>query len=318
MNLLFTNAGRRTYMVEYALALRDAFDMEVHVSDLTLSTAAMWVDPRVHRFVTPRVDVAPDAYAETLLHECGDRGIDIVIPLMDYELPVLARWKERFTEQGITMVVSSPDVIDRTLDKRTCYAFCDTVGLPTPQSWYEGQEVELSDVPLILKRIKGSGSVGLGIIEHREAIPERVPEGFLMQQFVEGVEFGMDILNDLEGRFVHSCGRRKIAMRAGETDKAEVVFAPWMDALARQVSDAFGHVGNLDLDLIRTPEGRVCFIDFNPRFGGGYPFTYAAGFDYLRTILAIHANKPIEPLPAEGRRIIGAKGISVMYYEVTP
>lgn len=317
MELLFTNAGRRTYMIEYALALRAVFDLNVHVSDVSLSTAAMWVARGLHRFTTPRVDEGPDAYAEVLLAECRSRGIDLVIPLMDYELPVLARWKERFATEGVMVVVSPPEVMRRTLDKRECYSFCASSGLHIPQTWYEGEEIGQPPVPVVLKQIEGSGSVGMEIITDPDRLPVRVPPDYLVQEFIEGDEYGLDILNDFSGRFLHCCGRRKLEMRAGETDKAEVVFDARLDALAQKVSGAFRHVGNLDVDLIRTREGEDYFIDFNPRFGGGYPFTYAAGFDYLRTILALHQNQAPDPLPSTGRRIVGAKGINLMFYEVT-
>ena len=33
----------------------------------------------------------------------------------------------------------------------------------------------------------------------------------------------MDILNDFDGNFLHCLARKKISMRAGDTDKAEII-----------------------------------------------------------------------------------------------
>lgn len=99
MNILFTNAGRRTYLIEDALALGKIHDISprVFVCDTTHLTASMLVSPDVTTFVTPRVSDSPEHYVSVLKHECKNREIDLIIPLMDFELAILAEHREHLT-----------------------------------------------------------------------------------------------------------------------------------------------------------------------------------------------------------------------------
>src|SRR5690606_8846131 len=122
-------------------------------------TAALHVDPRVRTFLTPMIRDGEEAYAERLLEICRDERIDLVIPLMDFELPVLSRSKERFREIGTRVWVSDPQITATCLDKRATYEFCRDTEIRMPHSWFGelGPEVTF---PVIRKKILGSGSVG--------------------------------------------------------------------------------------------------------------------------------------------------------------
>ena len=316
MNLLFTNAGRRTYLIEDALALNEVNNLKVSVfvCDTSPLTASMLVRSKIKTFLTPRVSDNPEHYVSVLQVECQRHEIDVIIPLMDFELLVLSAHKEKFKAIGTEVIVSPSEIIKVTLDKQLCWHYCKQHGLDMPNTWFSGEVPNRNKVPLISKRTFGSGSVDLTLLLKSEHVPDPVPPDFLVQEMVNGQEYGIDVLNDLDGGFVHCCARRKIMMRCGETDKAEVVYGDQFNEIGRRISAAFRHVGNLDADCIIDSSGRAVFLDFNPRFGGGYPFTHAAGFDYLRTLLELLAG--VRPqLPARGKRIVGAKGFKLFTME---
>lgn len=312
MKILFTNAGRRTYLIEYALDLvQQGYCIDIYVGDASRNTAAMHVSEKVNGFLTPRVDEGEEAYAQGLLDLCRKEKIDVVVPLMDYEIPVLGYWRERFLQLGTKVWVSSPEVAEKCLNKRKCYVFCEANGFPMPRSWFDNEPDE-SRLPVIYKKVCGSGSVGQQLIVNRQDLAQDHRDGFY-QTYVHGTECGIDILNDLEGRYVHSYYREKLLMRSGETDKARTFASERFDDFARRISEKLGHVGNLDLDVIVTDNDDIYPIDLNPRFGGGYPFTHHAGFNYLKAIVDMSLGKtPI--FPSEGRDIVGMKGINLLYY----
>lgn len=315
MKILFTNAGRRSYLLKYALDLRNEFpDLQVFASDASAATAALWVSDDVTPILTPLVSSGERAYINALLAECTRHAINAVIPLMDFEIPALARNVERFRAEGVALWVSSPDVVEACLDKRRFYDLCVARGLPTPKSWFEDVPAEF-DVPVVRKRVLGSGSVGLQFFEAGAEVPRFDPD-FMYQERIQGQEYGMDVLCGLDGRFLHACARKKLLMRAGETDKA--ISLPGADAieLGKFIADRLGHVGNLDLDYLETTSGDRYFIDFNPRFGGGYPFTHASGFDYLRRMVELTLGRLPRPF-GTGMSILGMKGIELFSREVT-
>ena len=316
MNILFTNAGRRTYLIEYALALNSSSNLKVSVfaCDTSGLTASMLVSSDVRTFITPHVSENPEHYVSVLQAECQRYEIDVIIPLMDFELLVLSKHKEKFKSIGTEVIVSASETIKVTLDKKLCWHYCRQHGLVMPDTWFSGEMPNRNKVPLVSKRTFGSGSADLSLLLKSEHVPDAVPPDFLVQEMVKGQEYGIDVLNDLKGAFVHCCARRKVMMRCGETDKAEVVYGKQFNEIGRRISAVFQHVGNLDADFILDDSGRAFFLDFNPRFGGGYPFTHAAGFDYLRTLIELTAGlKP--QLPARGKKVVGAKGVRLFVTE---
>lgn len=314
MKLLFTNAGRRTYLIQYALELIDAgYPLQVCASDASEETAALHVDPRVRTFITPMISAGEEDYADCLLDICRREHIDLVIPLMDYELPVLSRRKRQFLAEGSRLWVSDARIIATCLDKQKCYTFCCGNDIRTPRSWFGVPEAD-ARFPLIRKRLLGSGSVGQQILFSPDELPTTPDDEFFYQELIEGQEYGMDVLNDWNGQYVHSYFREKHLMRAGETDKARSLYRSEYEQVARTLSKRFGHVGNLDIDFMVTDAGELYFIDFNPRFGGGYPFTHHSGFNYLKALIDLSAGR--QPVFPEVRRsITGMKGLALFHFK---
>ncbi len=314
MNILFTNVGRRTYLIESAIVLKQrGIINDIYVSDANINTAGFHISNEVKHFITPRVSGNEDVYIEIVLNNCKTHNIDILIPLMDFELLILAQNKQRFDEIGCKIIVSSDKVISNTLNKELNYKFNIKNNILTPQSFFKLSEF-INIESFVRKEIIGSGSVGLSVHKNTEALID-FKEGIeMLQELVEGQEYGIDILNDLDGNFVHTCCKKKISMRAGETDKAEVVNNDNLYKFAKEVSRKYRHIGNMDVDVIIDKEDKIWCIDMNPRFGGGYPFTYYAGFDYLLYIIEMAKGNTIE-IPKYGKNIIGMKGVKMYYYE---
>ena len=109
-------------------------------------------------------------------------------------------------------------------------------------------------------------------------------ESILIQEGLPGAEFGLDILNDLSGRTEFVYAKRKLGMRAGETDKSELVDCPVLNEIGERIGSALKHIGNLDCDVFYDGEKAVV-LELNPRFGGGYPFSHTLGANYPNAIL---------------------------------
>ena len=308
MNILFTNAGRRTYLIEYALDLiKQGYGINVFVCDTTSDTAAMHVSEDIKMFITPRVSDSEEKYFEILLQQCLENEIKLIIPLMDFELPVLAKNKSILENHGIKVWVSDYEFILNCLDKKRNVEFCKKNDIPMPKSYFKSEEIQY---PLVKKKRQGSGSVGLEIFQTEPDHLTFIEGEDMLQEFIDGKEMGMDIFNDYTGNYVHSCFREKLLMRAGETDKAKSFYDSVLEQEAKRISKLTGHVGNLDIDLIMTPKGEIHFIDFNPRFGGGYPFTHLSGANYIKYI--IEESLGLQPqTPVFEQSITGMKGISL-------
>jgi carbamoyl-phosphate synthase large subunit len=117
---------------------------------------------------------------------------------------------------------------------------------------------------------------------------------FVIQEWLQGQEYGMDVVNDLEGRHVCTLGRRKLVMRFGNTDRAVTVTEPGLERLGKAIGQRLGHPGSLDCDVMATDKGWFV-LDLNPRLGGGYPFSHLAGANLPAALIAWATREEPDP-----------------------
>jgi len=304
MNILFTCAGRRTYLLRYFkenLSERD----KVVATDLQLTAPALQVAD-----VKIQVPAVYDPkYVDITLDICKEQGIDALLSLNDLELPVLAENKGRFKAIGVKVIVSDPAVIDIAFDKYKTAQWVESLGLNAPKTYLRLEDAKRAlakgdiSFPLFMKPRWGSGSIGLETIDDMEeldiyyhllmkkikktilATASIGDEYIMIQEKLTGKEFGLDVMNDLEGNNVGVSVKQKLAMRAGETDKAITVDIPEVYEMGKKIGENLHHIGNLDVDIMQRANGDFCVLELNPRFGGGYPFSYEAGVNLPKAII---------------------------------
>ena len=111
-------------------------------------------------------------------------------------------------------------------------------------------------------------------------------------------------MNDLSGKNIGVSVKQKLAMRSGETDKAVTVDLPEVREIGRQIGEFLGHIGNLDVDIMQRADGAYCILELNPRFGGGFPFSYEAGVNLPKALIQMIKGEEYDPqilVPEYGR-----------------
>lgn len=297
MNILFTCAGRRNYLINYfkeALKGRG----KVFASDMQLAAPAL-VDADQAIQVPGIYD---KNYIPTLKQIIKEHHIDAVISLNDLELPILSKQKRDLESMGAKVIVADEKAIAISFDKWKTVSFLMEIGLKSPKTFIEFDKAvdainngELK-FPLVVKPRWGSASIGIEFPEDmeelklayqlqtlrlertilKEASKEDLSHAILIQEKIPGKEFGIDVLNDFEGDYIGTFARQKLAMRSGETDKAVSVIDDQIERVGRVIGENLKHIGNLDCDVFQY-NGEVYVLELNPRFGGGYPFSHEAG-----------------------------------------
>ena len=323
MNILFTCAGRRTYLLKYFKENMVEGD-KVVATDMQLSAPALQVaDVKIQ---VPAV-YDPE-YVNITLRICEEQKIDALFSLNDLELPILAENKARFEAIGVKAVVSDPKVIDIAFDKYKTAQWVESLGLTAPKTYVRLEDckkaLEAGEIafPLFMKPRWGSGSIGLESIADMEeldiyygllmkkikktilATASVGDEYIMIQEKLTGSEFGLDIMNDLDGKNIGVSVKQKLAMRAGETDKAVTVDLPEVREMGRKIGEALGHIGNLDVDIMQRADGAYCVLELNPRFGGGFPFSYEAGVNFPKALIQMIKGESFDPqllVPEYGR-----------------
>lgn len=306
MNVLLSCAGRRGYLVRYFKEALAGRGKVVATNSIANTPAMLAADEAV---VMPPIE--DPSYAARVIDVCEKREVVLLCSLFDLDLAALAPSRDRLEEVGTTAVVSTPEVVDICFDKWKTYRFGLALGLGVPKT-YLTVEAALAEVareelsfPLIVKPRWGTGSIGVvgaydadhlraaahhvrRVVDHTHLSAvhsEGRDERIIIQQMLRGVEYGVDLVNDLNGEFSCCFVKQKLGMRSGETDSAVTVGDDEISEKAELISARLRHVGLLDIDIIRQ-EGQVFLLEMNPRFGGHYPFSHLAGANIPAALIA--------------------------------
>jgi carbamoyl-phosphate synthase large subunit len=297
MNLLFSCIGRRGYIAEW-------FREQLAPGDRIVGTGdSVWV-PGFHAcdlgVLMP--DVTSPGYVPTLLDLCRKEEIDALLSFYDPDVDAISRHREQFQELGVLPLVPDARVSQLSLDKLATYEFLTEQGFRSPVTFagLAGARAALRtgrlQYPLVVKPRFGFASRNLFLARsdrELEIFFAYAPD-MIIQEQIGGEEHNLDVLCDLEGRVVSVVLKRKILMRAGETDQAETVrHAPALEVGVR-LADALRAVGPLDVDLFVDGD-EVIVLELNPRFGGAYPAAHLAGADFPRKIVDMLRGRSVEP-----------------------
>lgn len=285
MNILFTSAGRRVALIKafYQSMKQLNISGKIVTTDLKKNAPASFVAD-VSELV-PRVN--DPAYIDRLLDICDRHKIELLIPLIDTELHLLAPNHQKFQDIGVTLVVSSTATNEICFDKRNTASFFHQIGVKTPKI-YNLEQLDSINYPAILKPANGSCSVGLHKIENQAELEffSKYVDGAIVQELIIGEEYTIDVLADFQGKVISAVPRLRIETRAGEISKGITVKNPALIAAAKHVVESLpGAVGCITVQCFLQPDGEIIFIEINPRFGGGYPLAYQAGADFPAWII---------------------------------
>ena len=286
--------------------------------------------------VTPLI-YSPE-YIPFILNYCKANDISLVIPLFDVDLPVLAANREKFHAAGVTLLVSDENFVRTCNDKSAAYDFLKAHGFTTAPYCITLDDAENAlasgemHYPVIIKPRWGMGSLAIYRaydldelrLFYRESSKDisssylkyeaaaDFQHSVLIQEVIDGQEYGADIFHDLDGNHRGIVIRKKLAMRSGETDCAEIVDEPLIHAALMKLSGITGHIGNLDVDMFMSGDD-VYILEMNARFGGGYPFSHAAGVNFpLALVKWLKGEEADDELFCAKTGVIAQKDISIL------
>jgi carbamoyl-phosphate synthase large subunit len=315
MNILLSCAGCRNYLIGFfktALAGHG----QVFVSDSNPDAVSLQEADR--GFILPRA--SHPEYFDRLLTICEQNQVDLLISLNDLELPLLAKQRDRFLKIGTVPIISDPAVIDICFDKWKTFQFLKENQIPAPKTYLSlvdaRQAIATGELtfPLVIKPRWGTASIGIEFPQDDEELelayqlvkkrlnrtiladisaidPDR---SVLIQEQIIGKEYGLDVINNLDGKHVATLAKRKLSMRGGETDRAITVNDPQLIDIGEKIGRNLQHIGNLDCDIFAGAQG-YCVLEMNPRFGGGYPFSHIAGANLPAALIAWAGGTATDP-----------------------
>lgn len=285
-NILITSAGQRVALVrEFQETLRRFFpDAKVFTTDMNPKLApAAYVSDGC--FEVPRC--TSEDYIESLLTICLGNNIGLIVPTIDTELAILAANKELFFKQGIVVSVSDYDFVMMCRDKRNTGEFFEKHGIRVPKAIDKYHPT----FPLFAKPYDGSLSTNLHYIKNADELTKEILEDpkLLFMEYIDKEvykEYTVDMYYGKDHKVKCIVPRERIKIRAGEINKGLTEKEPLTKYLYDRLETIEGCVGCICIQVfLNSQTNDVVGIEINPRFGGGYPQTYAAGGNYPELLI---------------------------------
>jgi len=290
-NILISSAGRRVSLVRlFQSAVKElGIDAKVGVTDISQFAPTNYIADLA--WSVPRV--SSENFIPSLLDLCIANNIGLVVPTIDTELGKLSENRELFLENGINLLVCDDDLNRICFDKRETQQFFEMNNIPVPRCYTESEieSIATEDFPLLIKPSKGSSGIGVTIVSNKYELEffQNYLNEPIIQEKLNGEEYTIDLLFDFSNTLLCAVPRLRIETRAGEVSKAITVRdEALLGAVYDVASKLKGARSCVTLQGFRLENGEFRFIEINPRFGGGFPITAAAGANYPKWILQMH------------------------------
>jgi carbamoyl-phosphate synthase large subunit len=304
VNVLFTSAGRRVELVRaFRRAYKDlGLDGEILGVDIDPLAPALREADRA--FIVPAIE--DPGYLPALASCCGGERVDLVFPLIDPEVPVLADGRDELEATGTRVMVLAPEAARITADKRATAELFERLGVPCP-AWWTAEDALAGDLdfPVFVKARFGSAGEGAVAVADRSELERRLQDGpeAIVQEHLPGPEITTDVLCLEDGEAAAVCSRQRLEVRAGEVSKGVTVHDQRIVQRCAEIAEALRARGPITVQCMMR-DGEPLFTEVNARFGGGAPLGFAAGMRSPQWLLAHVAGRAVD-LPPLGSYEVG-------------
>lgn len=281
MNILITSAGRRVMLVKAFKSELKKYNSNSKVytvdSNPEWSSACRMSDGF---FNIPEVNSIN--YINILLNICLEKKISILIPTIDTELYVLSKAKAEFALNNIFIIVSDYDLISNCRDKRKTNILFKNLNFSIPKT------IDKNNLtfPLFIKPYDGSLSKDIHLIKNKYEISDGLLNNpkLMFMEYINSIdyqEYTIDAYYDRNNYLKCIVPRKRVEVRGGEISKGRTEKKQFYEILKTKLNYIPGAIGCLTIQFfIGKNNNDIIGIEINPRFGGGYPLSYAAGANY--------------------------------------
>ena len=281
MNILITSAGRRVMLVKAFKSELKKYNSNSKVytvdSNPEWSSACRMSDGF---FNIPEVNSIN--YINILLNICLEKKISILVPTIDTELYVLSKAKAEFALNNIFIIVSDYDLISNCRDKRKTNILFKNLNFSIPKT------IDKNNLtfPLFIKPYDGSLSKDIHLIKNKYEISDGLLNNpkLMFMEYINSIdyqEYTIDAYYDRNNYLKCIVPRKRVEVRGGEISKGRTEKKQFYEILKTKLNYIPGAIGCLTIQFfIGKNNNDIIGIEINPRFGGGYPLSYAAGANY--------------------------------------
>lgn len=301
MNILFTSVGRRYYIIDY---FKKNLDKKTKIISINSSNHSSAKNNSNFFYTSP--EIQSEKYIKFVSSIIKKHKIKLVVPLIDMDSKKLSKNISIINKLNAILISPPYKIVNIISDKYKLYKFLIKNNFCTPKTYISKNDF-LTDFrkkkikfPIMLKPRYGTSSILtikaknvselnlfykylLKIINYQYFNEKNHRKKIVIQEYIEGTEYGLDLLNSIGKNYHSHLLKEKIKMRNGETDICKISNKN-ISNMCKKISELILHNFLVDIDMIEMSK-KFYIIDINPRIGGGYPFTHTAGFDMIKYLL---------------------------------
>jgi carbamoyl-phosphate synthase large subunit len=240
-------------------------------------------------------------YISKLLDIINRESIDVLIPIIDIELEVIAKNINVF--KNIFILLSNYETIIICNDKLKTYEFFKKFKIPTLETVFLENLDDFTNMiphkkicyPFIIKPRKGVSSRDVYEIRNFEenGLIKRIEEP-IIQEKGYGNEYTIDIFGDGK-RLISAVPRIRIETRSGISYKGKTVENETLIKYCESIYRELKFMGPANLQCF-VNDGDIKFFDINPRFSGSLPLTIESGVNTPLLAIKMVKNHQLEPI----------------------
>ena len=276
LNIAITSAGSAP-AVAVIKSLRNQNEIKFHITALDMEAMSSGNFLADKWFLIPPANSSD--FIKIVFDICKKNNIHCLIPIIDEELFIFAKEKKRFDLAGIKLIVNNKDTIKLARDKYLTYKFCMENNITVPKTFLKKDSAKINRFPVIMKPLDGRGSKDVVKINNKNELMffKEYYQKYIIQEFIEGREFTIDIVATPKGEILQAIPRQRIAIKAGMSYKGKTVKNERLIKFGKEIARKFKINGPCNIQCIMDRNNHIYLIEVNPKFAAGLPLTVAAG-----------------------------------------
>jgi carbamoyl-phosphate synthase large subunit len=295
INILILSAGRRVELVQCFQKAAKKLNVKSNIvaGDCSNTAPALYFADRTYNLPS----IFEPNYIDAIIDACIQENISLVVPTIDTDLLLLAENKSFIEEKtNAKVLISDYKVIEKCRDKINTQKYLEENGFGIPKM-YTDEEIRNGDLkfPLFIKPKSGSSSINIFKVKnHSELnIYKDIVNDPIIQDFMEGEEFTVDVFLDFDSNIISIVPRLRIATRSGEISKGKIIRDREIIDDVTKLMNVLKPIGHITVQLMKTEKG-VEYIEINPRFGGGAPMSIMSGADSCENLFRLLMGEKLE------------------------
>lgn len=231
-----------------------------------------------------------DDYLTFIKKTCVQYDIDVFLPIGEREIELADNISAFFNDHRIAVMALDRKIVDIGLSKYKTSLFCKDIGVNTPETIEieSARKMEADEIisrlglPLICKKVSGSGSKGLQHVKDVEMLEDFLSShadgnDYLLQQEIGNVndEYTMGVFSD--GKDVYSLTFRRWLGFGSMSIKVENVIDLKFQEIAEKLAKNLNLKGSMNVQM-RKRNGQYYVFEINPRISSSCRFRHLYGF----------------------------------------